>query len=440
MAGNVIQQYNLPDVPKVSKNVLKSIDPNNFGPRVGLAWSPTNSDRLVIRGGYGVFYNRPSFIYLGLDFFAPPFYATFLSSGQSFAHPFPSALPENQFPVLEPGIALTGSIMDRNNRTPYFQHFNTSVEYQFAWNTALQVAYVGSRGVRLFRQLAVNQARIASTNHPITNAVTGEIITTNTLDNAVLRAPFQGADTSFFNLNQTSAQSTYHSLQMTLNHRASRGIEFQAAYTFSKSIDNASNAGGGAFSDGTLDRSSGLDTGSVFGNQFSAHANRGLSDFDRTHRFVLNFVWDVPKLSWPAHSRVGQAVFSNWQLSGIVISMSGLPVDLFDPAAGDLYGLAGARPNWAPGASRKTATTNVPSGYFFNPFAFALPVVGQNQPIPSAKDPAALAPDGGNDLGNAGRNVLHGPSQSNILICQSPGDSGYANPRVSRSAQISSMP
>ena len=414
MAGNVIQQYDLAGVPKVSNSVLKSIDPNNFGPRVGFAWSPTNSDRLVIRGGYGVFYNRPSFIYLGLDFFAPPFYATFLSSGQSFAHPFPSALPENQFPVLEPGIALTGSIMDRNNRTPYFQHFNTSVEYQFAGNTALQVAYVGSRGVRLFRQLAVNQARIASTNHPITNAVTGEVITTNTVDNAVLRAPFQGADTSFFSLNQTSAQSTYHSLQVTLNHRASHGIEFQAAYTFSKSIDNASNAGGGAFSDGTLDRSSGLDTGSVFGNQFSARANRGLSDFDRTLRFVLNFVWDVPKLSWPAHSRVGQAVFSNWQLSGIVIAMSGLPVDIFDPAAGDLYGLAGARPNWAPGASRKTATTNVPSGYFFNPFAFALPVVGPNQPIPSAKDTGALAPDGGNDLGNAGRNVLHGPSQSNI--------------------------
>lgn len=416
IAGNVIRQYDLPDVPKVSDSVLKSIDPNNFGPRVSLAWSPVNSDRLVVRAGYGIFYSRPSFIYLGLDFFAPPFYATFLSFAQSFAHPFPTSLPENQFPALVAGIALTGSIMDRNNRTPYLQHFNTSVEYQLAPNSALQVAYVGSRGVRLFRQLAVNQARIASTNNPITNVVTGELITTNTPENAPLRAPFQGAETGFFNLNQTSAQSTYHSLQVTLNHRASHGVEFQASYSYSKSIDNASNAGGGAFSDGTLDRSSGLDTGSVFGNQFSVRANRGLSDFDRTHRFVLHWVWDVPKVSWAENSRTGQALFSNWQLSGIVIAMSGLPVDVFDPTAGGLYGLTGARPNWAPGASRETATRNVPPGYYLNPFAFALPVVLPNQPIPSAKDPTALAPEGGNDIGNVGRNVLRGPSQSNIDV------------------------
>jgi hypothetical protein len=60
------------------------------------------------------------------------------------------------------------------------------------------------------------------------------------------------------------------------------------------------------------------------------------------------------------------------------------------------------------------ATTNVASGYHCNPFAFALPVVQPNQPIPSAQDPTALAPDGGNDVGNVGRNVLRGPSQSNI--------------------------
>ena len=414
MAGNALPQYALANVPKVTDSVLKSIDPNNLGPRVGFAWSPQDSDRLVIRSGYGIFYSRPSFIYLGLDFFAPPFYATFLSSGQTFAHPFPSAFAENQFPALEPGIPLTGSIMDRNNRTPYFQHFNTSVQYQFATDTVFQMAYVGSRGVDLFRQMAVNQARIASSTRPVTNAVTGEVITTNTPENAPLRAPFQGTDTSFFALNQTSAQSTYHALQVTLNHRASHGLELQAAYTFSKSIDNASSAGGGAFSDGRLDRSSGLDTGSVFGNQFNQRANRGLSDFDRTHRFVLNWVWDVPRFSWAVSSRAGRVLFSDWQLSGIAIAMSGLPVDIFDPAAGDLYGLFGARPNWAPRASPRTATSGIPPGYYFNPFAFALPIVQPNQPIPSANDPTALAPEGGNDFGNVRRNVLRGPRQSNI--------------------------
>jgi Carboxypeptidase regulatory-like domain/TonB dependent receptor len=419
MAGNAIPQYDLAGVPKVSNSVLRSVDPNNFGPRLGFAWSPTFSDRLVIRGGYGIFYHRPSFIYLGLDLFAPPFYATFLSYGQSFAHPFPSALPENQFPVIEPGIALTGTIMDRNNRTPYFQQFNASVEYQFERTMVLQLAYVGSRGVRLFRQLAVNQARIASAEHPMTNPVTGEVITANTPGNALLRAPFQGTDTSFFDLNQTSAQSTYHSLQVTLQRRASHGLEFQAAYSFSKSIDNASNAGGGALSDGTLDRSSGLDTGNVWGNQFGDRVNRGLSDFDRTHCFVLGSVWDAPEPSWTGSTRASQALFSNWQVSGIVIAMSGLPADVFDPTAGDLYGLTGARPNWAPGASGKSATRNIPPGYYFNPFLFALPMVLPNQPIPSAHDPTAIAPQGGNDIGNLGRNVLRGPSQSNFDLAVS---------------------
>jgi len=422
MAGNALPKFSLPGVPRVSNSLLRSIDPNNFGPRAGVAWSPTNAGRLVVRGGYGIFYHRPSFIYLGLDYFAPPFYATFLSYGQSFSHPFPGALSEKQFPMLEPGIALTGSVMDRNNRTPYFQHFNTSVEYAFSRDTGAQIAYVGSRGVRLFRQVAANQARIASTNHPVTNAVTGEVITTNIPGNALssppgnapLRAPFQGTDTDFFALNQTSAQSTYHSLQLTLQHRASRGLKLQGAYTLAKSIDNTSGAGGGAFSDGTLDRSSALDTGGVVGNQFSARANRGLSDFDRTHRFALSCVWDVAKPLWMGRSRVGQALLSNWQLSGIAIAMSGLPVDILDPAAGDLYGLAGARPNWAPAASRRTAISNIPAGYNFNPFAFALPVVQPGQPVPSAYDPTAIAPAGGNDIGNLGRNVLRGPLQSNI--------------------------
>lgn len=412
MAGNAIPEYDLSGVPKVTNSVLKSIDPNNLGPRAGFAWSPLDSGKLTIRGGYGIFYGRPSFIYLGLDFFGPPFYATFLSSGQKLANPFPTALPEGEFPVLEPGVPLTGTIMDRNNRTPYFQQFNTSVEYQFARDTVLQAAYVGSRGVRLFRSVAVNQAPIASPNNPIVNAVTGDIIVKNTPDNASLRAPFQGTDTSFFNLNQTTAASTYHSLQVTLNRRAAHGVEFRASYTLSKSIDNASNAGGGAFSDGSLDTTSALDTGTAFGNQFSAHTNRGLSDFDRTHRFVLNWVWDVRPFA--AHSGAGKALFSNWQVSGIVIAMSGLPVDILDPAGGNLYGLTGARPNWAPGASRRTVTTDVPPGYFFNPFAFAFALVRPNQAVPSAHDPTALAAEDGTDIGDLGRNVLRGPAQCNV--------------------------
>jgi len=94
--------------------------------------------------------------------------------------------------------------------------------------------------------------------------------------------------------------------------------------------------------------------------------------------------------------------------------MSGLPVDIFDPFGGSLYGLVGARPNFAPGATRRTATSNIPPGYYFNPSAFALATVQPGQAIPSAHDPTAKAGDVETDIGNVGRNPLRGPSQSNF--------------------------
>jgi hypothetical protein len=106
-------------------------------------------------------------------------------------------------------------------------------------------------------------------------------------------------------------------------------------------------------------------------------------------------------------------------LAGIITAMSGLPIDIVDSAAGSFYfgpnsGLA--RPSWAPGATRQTAMTNVPAGYYFNPLAFARPVVQPGQVIPSS-DGTAIAGDGpvfGTDIGNVGRNVLRGPRQSNV--------------------------
>jgi hypothetical protein len=415
-AGNALPQYSLPGVTRVGRRILKSIDPNNFGPRIGLAWSPLDSGRLAVRSGYGIFYSRPSFFYLALGYFSPPFFLDSHTSGQPFSNPFKTAPPDSSFPLLQPGSSVSADVIDRNARTPYTQQFNTSVQYELLGNTTLQIAYVGSRGVKLFRVVARNQARIASLGHPITNAVTGKVITENTIDNASLRAPMQGVSSAFFALNESTAQSTYHSLQATLTRQFSRGLQFSASYTFSRSIDSASNPGGGTNSDGSLDRSGGLDTANVWGNQLNPRANRGLSDFDRTHYFVFDYVWDLPVPAFSRTSNMQRLMFSNWQISGIVTAMSGLPVDIVDPLGGSLYGVNGARPNWAPGTNRKSAMINVPPGYYFNPSAFVEAMVEPSQPIPSAHNATALAGDLGTDIGNVGRNVLRGPSQSNVDI------------------------
>jgi Carboxypeptidase regulatory-like domain/TonB-dependent Receptor Plug Domain/TonB dependent receptor len=416
-AGNALPRYSLSGVSRVGKRMLNSVDPNNFGPRVGLAWSPLSSARLAIRAGYGIFYARPSFFYLALGYFAPPFFLDSDTSGQPFNHPFATAPPESNFPLIQTGNSVSATVIDRNARTPYTQQFNTSVQYELPRNTTLQVAYAGSRGMKLFRGVAVNQAQIASLNHPITNAVTGQVITDNSIENASLRAPLQGVSSAFFLLNESSAQSTYHSLQTSLNRRFSRGLQFSASYTFSKSIDNASNPGGGANSDGSLDRSGGLDTANVWGNQLNPRANRGLSDFDRTHYFVFSSVWNLPEPAFARGSAATRLVFSNWQVSSIVTAMSGLPVDVFDPTGGLLYGLFGARPNWAPAANAKIAKNSVPAAYYFNPSAFSQAMVQPGQPIPSVHDPTAVvdpAAEAATDIGNVGRNVLRGPNQSNL--------------------------
>jgi hypothetical protein len=196
---------------------------------------------------------------------------------------------------------------------------------------------------------------------------------------------------------------------MSLTRRFSKGLQFLASYTYAKSIDNAS---GGSESSGDV-----RDTINIAGDQLDNRANRGVSDFDRPHRFVLSYLWDLPRPAF-ARSRVGRLLLSHWQLAGIVTAMSGLPIDIIDGGAGSFYGLSGGnnalvRPGWAPGATIDTATSNIPPGYFFNPLAFVRPTVLTGQVIPSSNG-KAVAGATGTDIGNVGRNVLRGPAQSNV--------------------------
>jgi hypothetical protein len=411
LAGNVIPQFDLPDVPKVDKRVVTSIDPNNFGPRIGFAYSPLDSARLVLRAGYGIFYSRPSANYIRVAIESPPLYANRRQPSGATVHledPFFPLPPSDQFPVFVKGVSLTSAVFGRDIHTAYFNQYNASVQYSLGKELLLEAAYVGSHGLNLIRNIRINQASLASPQHPIINQVTGQTITINTPANVALRAPYQGVEVGNFQQVQSTAQSTYNSLQMSLTRRLSRGLQLLAAYTFAKSIDNA--AGGGASTGDTVDGFPGR------ANQFDNRANRGVSDFDRTHRFVLSYLWDLPRPAFADRSTIGQLLFSNWQVAGIVTAMSGVPFDIIDSNSGSFYFGANnpaSRPSWAPGATRRTAMSNVAEGYFFNPFAFIRPVVLTGQVIPSSNG-SATAGANGTDFGTVGRNVLRGSAQNNI--------------------------
>lgn len=414
-AGNVIPQFDLPEVPNVSKRVLRNVDKFNFAPRLGVAFAPLDSGRLVVRGGYGIFYSRPSNAYIGTSINSPPTYAIRRSpTGATvpLADPFFPLPSQDQFPTFVRGVALAGQIFDRDLHTAYFHQFNTGVQYSLNRDLLLEVAYVGTRGRNLIRSVAINQARLASPSSPIINAVTGQAITTNTpaATNVALRAPYQGVEVGSFLQIQSNAESSYNSLQLSLTKRLSKGSQFLASYTFARSIDNAS---GGSDSTGEV-----RDTINIAGNQLDSSANRGLSDFDRRHRLVVSYLWDLPRPAFATRSKATKLLFADWQVAGIITAMSGLPIDIIDGGAGSFFGLSGGnnalvRPNWAPGATVSTATSNIPAGYFFNPLAFVRPVVLAGQIIPSSNG-TATAGAIGTDIGNVGRNVLRGPRQSNV--------------------------
>jgi len=422
-AGNVVPQYDLSEIPNVGKRVLRSIDPNNFAPRFGFAYSPLASGRIVVRSGYGIFYSRTSFTSVNNSLFSPPFYllAVRFLPPLPINDPFAVVPSQSESPRLVNGASLFGLTFDRNMRTPYVQQYNLSAQTEISKDMVLEVAYVGTRGLNLLRQVAINQARLASLQHPIVNEVTGAIITTNTPQNAGLRAPFQGVATNNgqagFVQDQTTALSSYSSMQLSLTRRLARGLQVQAAYTFSKSIDNASGQGGGAGTTGFINSGAAGETGVIPGDQLNNRANRGLSDFDRTHRLVVSYLWELPKPAFAKGSSVRRFFFNKWQLAGIITAMSGLPIDIVDSNAGSLYGLSaaggGGRANWAPGATRQTATNNIPAAYFFNPFAFARATVLAGQLIPSSNGTASASATG-TDFGNVGRNALRGPQQANV--------------------------
>jgi hypothetical protein len=414
-AGNVIAQYELPEIPKVSQSLLRSVDPNNFAPRVGFAYSPLHSGRVVVRGGYGLYYSRIAAATILNSLNAPPYYVVARTQQQSvqLAAPFPTLDSQDRFPLFVPGIQLSTQVFDRNMRTPYLHEYNLSLQSSLGNDMTLEVAYVGTRGLNQQRLVAINQPRLASPEHPIINEVTQELITTNTLKNAAPRAPFQGAAPNGFLQNQQTAQSSYNALQASLIRRLSHGLQLLTSYTYAKSMDNASEGPFGQAGAGNVG-----DVSRIRGDQHDNRANRGVSDFDRTHRLVISGIWDLPSPAFAAGSTTARRLLSNWQVAGIVVAMSGLPIDIVDSGAGSFYGFSdGAetltRPNWAAGASRGTATTNIPAGYFFNPFAFARPVVNAGQPIPSSKG-TAIAGERGSDIGSLGRNVLRGPKQSNV--------------------------
>jgi hypothetical protein len=380
-------------MPQVDRTFLDNPDNLNFAPRLGFAFRVT--PKLAMRAGYGVFFERAS-NQLALQLISNlPFLTTYSGSGAAiasatFQNPWANIPPIDAHPTtpriyappFSPDRPVLGpTVLDPGMQTPYLQQYSMNFQYELARDVLLEVGYVGSKGTKLPMTRNVNQPLLASPERPVNG------ITTNTTTNAADRVPYIGFSATGFTQVQTQSDSSYNSLQASVTKRMSRGLQFLAAYTWSKSIDNNSGATGSTLSN-------------PGGDATDLRQSRGLSSFDHRHRFVFSHVYAIPAWGFGLNdSAFGSKFFSGWQLSGVATFQTGAPFNVTDARGASLFGSTASRASWAAGANVESATLSGPIreriDKYFNTAAF----------IPA-----------GQLWGNTGRNVMTGPGQQNFDI------------------------
>jgi len=357
-----------------------------LAPRGGFAWQPFGgSGRLVLGGGYGWFQQAPIFSgNAGSSplFTAPPFAQSFTNTDASnaastFAEPFPVAtlgfVPRT----------LTSQLSDRvagpEYRIPRLQQWNVTAKVKVLRTSSVDLGYVGSHGDRLLMARGLNQPLLASAAAPVNCGYDGNAancITTNTSRNARQRVPVMGETPTALLASIFEGQSQYHSLQATFRSQIARVLTLQSAYTLSKALNNTS----------------------VFNDQNRPDLANGRSSFDRTHRLITNFDYQLPSVAR------GKGLLSGWSVAGIVIVQSGLPMTLTDPNGGAVFGRAGTSTvTMCPGARYADLTTRGGTGERLGRWINTAAICGA--PIVGA--------DGATGYGNAGISIMNGPGQVN---------------------------
>jgi outer membrane receptor protein involved in Fe transport len=384
----------LAGVPEVGKSLVRS-DKNNFAPRVGFALRLNNAGTLALRGGYGIYYDRFSTRYASTQLLNYPYFA--LAVGlpgllRTFANPFIPVPQPNAFPLqptipspLSPsapivGVPISGLFADPELSTPYVQQYNANIQWELFKDYLLEVGYVGTKGTKLLQVISLNQPVYNRAANVFTAPLGTALSTQKMVANGIQQV-------------QTSTNSRYNSLQISLTKRFSHGLQFLSAYTLGKSNDY--------YSGGTIN-----DLFVLAGDQLNWKLNYGPSDFDRRHRSVTSFVYDLPKLA--SDSRRAKGVLNNWQVNGILILQTGTPFSILDsPNLAVIQ-----RANFAPGAVNLSTLGDIIQ--FFNTSGFVLSrplLAGGNLGTPNNP---TFDPD--HPFGNTPRNLFYGPGQKNLDV------------------------
>jgi Carboxypeptidase regulatory-like domain/TonB dependent receptor len=278
----------------------------NFQPRIGFSWDPFKDGKTSVRAAYAILSDQPVTNLVTGNAANPPFATTVA---------LPLAIPTTKLTnascnsgcVAVPGSTVSPSSSDPNFDNAYVQSWNLNIQREVKPGLAVTVGYFASKGTHLRLSRNVNQAFFNSA-----------LVSTRPFPTLSASSPIApGVPMLNVTFREGTGNSNYNALWITANKRLSSGLQFNASYTFSKSIDYNSQSSQGV----TLQ------------NSFNLRGDRGLSDFDARHRFVISGLYEVP---FKKDRAIG-----GWQLSLIVQSQSGNPINLL---AGNVGALAGGIP------------------------------------------------------------------------------------------------
>jgi hypothetical protein len=222
-----------PGVTKTSTSGLWSTDHHDFSPRLGFALRLTQNPTIVLRGGYGIYYDRHSGDFAEGQLGQQPFSLLQISSNASngaatLQSPFnPLLPPTSSFPIYQPRIAGGGAFtsgVSPKVSDPYTQEYNLNLQYAFAKNYLLEVGYVGTNTTHSPGSIEFNQALLASPQNPVNGT------TMNTAANVIQRVPYAGIATGSL-FSNTEFKATYNSLQSSITKRFGHGLQLLGSYT-----------------------------------------------------------------------------------------------------------------------------------------------------------------------------------------------------------------
>jgi len=402
LSGFVVTSDFAGSVPQgVAQTGRHTLWPTHYGdvqPRLGFAFRLLQHPELVLRGGYGIYFDRLSGG-LAENLLGQAPYATFqfISGAQNgpatLQSPFTPVLPSlASYPIFSPRMPGGGPTvvgLSTHMTDPYTQEYNLNIQAGLGRNALAEVGYVGTRSLHVAGCSEFNQAVLAGPNSP----VNGE--TTNSVNNVVQRVPYSGIAPGSLEC-QTAYLANYNSLQASVTKRLGGGLEFLGSYTWSRTLDETSGSGGNQVYELWL----------LTNDQNDPRQSYGPTDFDRTHRGVFNFTYRLPSVR--GLSPVVRHATSGWQASGILVAQSGTPITLLDLSAGAVYGnysfenraqLSGVRINTTGSLYSRV------QGHYLNASAFTS--------APEAPNGANAADTG---FGNSGVGIVRGPGQRNFDI------------------------